>query len=80
MTDPKIAKRFVSQTGIDSLSINIGQSHNQGKEVNLDFERLKKIKEDAEVSLVLHGGSNITPDDIGKAIDLGVRKFNLGGS
>ena len=79
LTDPDIAKRFVSQTKIDSLSINIGQSHKFGKEVNLDMDRLKKIRESTEVSLVLHGGSNLNPKEIDKAIDLGVRKFNLGG-
>ena len=79
LTDPDIAKRFVSQTKIDSLSINIGQSHKLGKEVNLDLDRLKKIRELVEVPLVLHGGSNLNPREISKAIDLGVRKFNLGG-
>jgi len=79
LTDPEIAKKFVSKTRIDSLSINIGQSHKFGKEVNLDFERLKKIREVVEVPLVLHGGSNLNPTEINKAIDLGVRKFNLGG-
>ncbi len=79
LTDPEIAKIFVSKTKIDSLSINIGQSHKFGKEVNLDFERLRKIKEVVEVPLVLHGGSNLNPAEIKKSIDMGVRKFNLGG-
>lgn len=79
LTEPEIAKRFVLQTGIDSLSINIGQSHKLGRKINLDFDRLKRIKEVTKIPLVLHGGSNLTPDDIGKAIGLGVRKFNLGG-
>jgi fructose/tagatose bisphosphate aldolase len=78
-TDPDIAKEFVSRTGIDSLSINIGQSHKPGKEVSLDFELLKKIRGAVKVPLVLHGGSNMQSDEIGKAIDMGVRKFNLGG-
>jgi fructose/tagatose bisphosphate aldolase len=79
LTDPAAAKEFVSRTGIDSLSINIGQSHKPGKEVKLDFELLKKIKESVKIPLVLHGGSNMDADEIGKAIDMGVRKFNLGG-
>ncbi len=79
LTDPEIAKRFVSQTGIDSLSINIGQSHSRGEKVDLDFDRLKKIREVTDVQLVLHGGSNMSSEDISKAIDFGVNKFNLGG-
>ncbi|MCD4670984.1 MAG: class II fructose-bisphosphate aldolase, partial [Actinomycetia bacterium] len=53
--------------------------HSQGKEVELDFDRLKEIREATDVHLVLHGGSNMSNADIGKAIDLGVTKFNLGG-
>jgi len=79
LTDPEIAKRFASKTKIDSLSINVGQSHSQGKKVELDFNRLKEIREATDVHLVLHGGSNMSNGDIGKAIDLGVTKFNLGG-
>jgi fructose/tagatose bisphosphate aldolase len=79
LTDPDIAKEFVSRTGVDSFSINIGQSHKPGKEVNLDFELLKKIRKAVKVPLVLHGGSNMDSDEISKAIDMGVRKFNLGG-
>ncbi len=78
LTDPEDAKRFVSLTGIDALSVNIGQSHKQGKEIKLDFERLKKIKEKTNIPLVLHGVSNLKTADIDRSIDLGVRKFNLG--
>ena len=78
LTDPENAERFVSLTGIDALSINIGQSHKQGKEIELDFERLKKIKEKTNIPLVLHGVSNLKIVDIDRSVDLGVRKFNLG--
>lgn len=78
LTDPEDAERFVSLTGIDALSVNIGQSHKQGKEIRLDFERLKKIKEKTNIPLVLHGVSNLKIVDINRYIDLGVRKFNLG--
>jgi len=79
LTNPEIARIFASKTKIDSLSINIGQSYKFGKTVNLDFERLRKIKEAVGVPLVLHGGSNLNPIEIKKSTDMGVRKFNLGG-
>ncbi|MBN2073460.1 MAG: class II fructose-bisphosphate aldolase, partial [Actinobacteria bacterium] len=78
LSDPGISRKFVDETGIDSLSINIGQSHKTKKIINMDFGRLKKIKEAVKIPLVLHGGTNMSPDEINKAIDMGIRKFNLG--
>lgn len=78
LTDPDIARKFVTGTSIDALSINIGQSHAFGKEVRLDFERLKEIKKATNIPLVLHGGSNLNPREVAMAIDCGISKFNLG--
>jgi fructose-bisphosphate aldolase, class II len=49
-----------------------------GGKVKLGLDRLKKIKEMVDIPLLLHRGSNINSDEFSKAIDLGVRKFNLG--
>jgi len=77
-TVPETAKKFVSLTGIDALSINIGQSHKNKAKVKLDLNRLKIIREAVNIPLVLHGGSNLDTAEIGKTIDLGIRKFNVG--
>ncbi len=61
-TDPKTAKYFVEQTGIDSLAISIGTSHGAYKfkgESVLDIERLKEIKKIVKIPLVLHGASSV---------------------
>lgn len=78
MTDPALARSFVSQTGIDCLAVAIGNAHGMHTTApKLDFERLKAISEEAGVPLVLHGGTGISGEDIQKAISLGIRKINF---
>ncbi len=69
---------FVKKTKVDSLAVAIGNIHGIYKgEPDLDFERLKKIKEITKVFLVLHGGSGIPDKEIKKAIKLGIVKVNI---
>lgn len=63
-TDPQEAKRFVEETGCDSLAIAIGTSHGAYKfagEAKLDFERLTEIRNAIghDFPLVLHGASSV---------------------
>lgn len=77
-TDPKEAKIFVEATGVGSLAIAIGTAHGQYKgKPELDFARLKQIKELVGIPIVLHGSSGVAEEDIKKAIELGVRKVNI---
>lgn len=79
MTDPKKAAKFVEETGVDALSISIGNVHGlyRGKAV-INFRRLQEIEEEVETPLVLHGATGISDEDVEKAIDLGVCKINIG--
>lgn len=78
MTDPDEAATFVEETGVDLLAVAIGTAHGvyQGKP-ELDFERLKVIKEKLNIPVVLHGASGVSDEDIKKAILLGIRKINI---
>lgn len=77
-TDPQEAHDFVEQTGVDSLAIAIGTAHGKYKGVpKLDLDRLKTIKNDLKMPIVLHGASGVAYDDITKAIGLGVNKINI---
>ncbi|MEW5693103.1 MAG: class II fructose-1,6-bisphosphate aldolase [Candidatus Hydrogenedentota bacterium] len=62
-TNPDEAKRFVEETGCDSLAVAIGTSHGAYKfkgEPKLDFERLQKIQDKLPgFPLVLHGASSV---------------------
>lgn len=68
----------MAKTGIDSLAPALGSVHGLYKgEPNLDFETMKKINENLEIPLVLHGGTGIPEKDIKKAIECGISKINI---
>jgi tagatose 1,6-diphosphate aldolase GatY/KbaY len=79
-TDPETAHKFVSETGVDALAVAVGTAHGFYKgEVRIDFERLNKIRESVgETALVLHGGSGVSDELLGRAIDCGIAKINFG--
>ncbi|MDZ7725198.1 MAG: ketose-bisphosphate aldolase [candidate division KSB1 bacterium] len=77
-TDPDRAADFVKKTEIDALAVAIGNSHGQYKGTpRLDFDRLSKIQKNANIPLVLHGGSGLSFSDFQKAIRLGICKINF---
>ncbi|MCX6090235.1 MAG: class II fructose-bisphosphate aldolase [Candidatus Atribacteria bacterium] len=79
LTDPQVAARFVESTGVDALSVNIGQVHLHGRRrVPLNFTRLRELREVVPIPLVLHGASSVAEDDFAEAIKLGIRKINVG--
>lgn len=70
---------FTSAVAVDALAVGIGNAHGLYKgRPNFDFQRLKEVKEVCPVPLVLHGGSGTPEDMIQTAIDLGIRKINVG--
>ncbi|MBX5321359.1 MAG: class II fructose-1,6-bisphosphate aldolase [Candidatus Bathyarchaeota archaeon] len=74
LTDPEEAEEFVKQTGVDALAVSIGTSHGAYKfkgEPQLDFERLRLIREKVDVPLVLHGASSVPAWIIEKASKYG---------
>jgi len=86
-TDPQDAKRFVLETGVDWLSVAVGNIHgaitgvakDQKKPTaRLNIEHLKKISEACGVPLVLHGGSGISREYILEAVKNGLSKINIG--
>jgi len=77
-TDIEQARVFVEKTGVDALAVAIGNSHGRYKgKPDLDFERLRAIRDVTGIPLVLHGGSGISADDFRKAISLGISKINF---
>lgn len=72
------AMEFMQQTEVDSLAISIGTMHGHYIGVpNLNFDRLKEIKNAVDIPLVLHGGSSSGDDNIKKTIKLGISKVNI---
>jgi fructose-bisphosphate aldolase, class II len=78
LTNPDDAAIFVKATGIDSLAIAIGSVHSvKQKQVALNLDRLKAIRQVVDVPLVLHGSSGVIDADISQGIALGLCKINV---
>jgi len=86
-TDPKEAERFVKETGVDWLSVAIGNVHGaisgtakDQKKVNarLNVDHLRKIVSVTDVPIVLHGGSGIQRESVLAGVLNGVAKINIG--
>lgn len=77
-TTVKEATDFLDATGVDALAIAIGTAHGAYKEKpKLDFARLKEIRENVNVPLVLHGGSGLSDDDFRSSVAGGIAKVNI---
>ena len=80
------ARRFVQETGVDWLSVAVGNvhgaissltRHNKKVEARLNIEHLERIYEAVKIPLVLHGGSGIQKKYIQQAIQGGIAKINI---
>ena len=72
------AVRFVAETGVDALAVAVGTIHGlyRGKP-DIDFDRLRALREALAIPLVLHGGSDTPDEDMRRAIATGVDKINI---
>jgi len=78
-TQPDNAAEFVRLTGVDALSISVGNVHLQTEShTRLDIDLIRRIHEAVGVPLVLHGGSGISDDEVGEISKIGVAKINVG--
>jgi fructose-bisphosphate aldolase class II len=79
MTDPGKAREFVKKTGIDALSVSVGNVHIlYRQQAELDCERLREIAEAVDIPLVVHGATGIADDSIREAVESGICKVNIG--
>jgi len=78
LTRVEDAARFVAETGVDALAVSVGTAHGPYiKKPELDFERMKILRENLDLPLVLHGGSGNPDDDLRRLIELGIDKINV---
>lgn len=79
LTDPGEAARLVRITGIDCLSVSIGNVHVLSKGTkDLDLDHLERIRHKVSIPLGLHGGTGISPDSLRQGIKMGIAKVNYG--
>jgi ketose-bisphosphate aldolase len=86
-TDVEEARRFVARTGVDWLSVAIGNIHGaisgaaksrKKPAARLSIPHLRELASATGVPLVLHGGSGIQRDCIRDAMRNGIAKINVG--
>ena len=86
-TDPDEARRFVEESGVDWLSVAIGNIHGAVSKARrdekkvaarLNIEHLERLREATNVPLVLHGGSGIQKRYVLEAVRHGIAKINVG--
>lgn len=78
LTVPGEAAEFVARTQVDCLAVSVGTVHGEYRGTpKLRFDRLSEIAQLTDLPLVLHGGSGTPPDQLRRAIDLGIAKINI---
>jgi ketose-bisphosphate aldolase len=78
-TDPDLAADFVAETGIDALSVSVGNVHIMTDgQATIDLDLLAKIHQRVPIPLVLHGGTGFPEAVTIQAIPFGVAKVNIG--
>lgn len=80
-TNPKDARRFAMETGVDCLAIAVGTAHGEypkGLIPHINFQRIKEVKEITDgMPIALHGGSGSGDENIIKAVEAGINKVNV---
>ena len=77
-TNPKEAKSFVDETGVDLLAVAVGTSHGQiTREAQLDFDLISELAEAVKIPLVLHGSSGVSDESLKRAVASGMKKVNI---
>ncbi|MFZ2187491.1 MAG: class II fructose-bisphosphate aldolase [Candidatus Moraniibacteriota bacterium] len=78
MTDPDQAAQFVTETGIDTLAVAIGNAHGFFRERSEpDYARLASIAERVSLPLVMHGASDWHNGRVTEVINRGISCFNV---
>jgi tagatose 1,6-diphosphate aldolase GatY/KbaY len=78
MTDPNQAAEYVTETGIDTLAVAIGNAHGFFRERSEpDYERLSAIRKKVDLPLVLHGASDWEEARVKEVIERGISCFNV---
>lgn len=78
LTTPENAKRYIDETGVDMIVANLGTEHRAtGKELKYHGDLAREIKEVIGSTIVLHGTSSVTNDQVSQLFSDGVCKVNI---
>lgn len=78
LTDPGDAHRYLEQTGVDLIVVNLGTEHRAtAAELRYRSDIAKKIYEKVGYKLVLHGTSSLSRNDLTSLRQDGIAKVNI---
>lgn len=73
------AKEFVANADVDMLAVSIGTVHGSyTAKTNIQHELLKELSATIDKSLVLHGGTGVSDEDMRFVVKHGMNKVNVG--
>ncbi len=79
LADPDEVKRFVEETGVDTITAAVGTAHGIFTNEKINIVLIKQIKAViADRPLVLHGASGTKESDLQSALQAGVNIVNVG--
>lgn len=76
-TDAGQVADFVDAVGCDMLAVSVGNVHGYSPNARIDFELLAAVREASRVPLVVHGGSGLPADQLGRLSEFNVVKVNV---
>lgn len=76
-TDPAQVADFVAAVGCDMLAVSVGNVHGYAPNARIDFDLLERVRAASPVPLVVHGGSGLPEEQLGRLADFGVVKVNV---
>lgn len=76
-TDPSQVVGFVEAVGCDMLAISVGNVHGYSPNARIDFELLDAIRATSPAPLVIHGGSGLPAEQLGRLHEFDVVKVNV---
>ena len=70
--------KYMEGSGVDAFAPAIGTAHGLYKsEVKINFDLIKRLTENTEIPIVVHGGTGLTDEQFSRLIKNGASKINV---
>ncbi len=76
-TNPNQVGDFVEKVRCDMLAVSVGNVHGYAPNARIDFDLLTKVREASSAPLVIHGGSGLPSEQLGRLSEFNVVKVNV---
>lgn len=76
-TNPDQVADFVESVGCDMLAVSVGNVHGYAPDARVDFDLLCQVRDQSRVPLVVHGGSGLPSEQLGRLSEFNVVKVNV---